>query len=109
MNLMKLRNSFKHVALVVLLLTATVDGSAQRSSQTSREDKPLNYGFVSPNVKEGLSLEDAIVGLNSSEEWSLIRSASNLRCVVKTQIRVYPALGTWSDGAEHSTMLQVQT
>jgi len=109
MTVMKLKTHLKQLAIVLLLLTATVQASAQQRSQTARQNKALNYGFVSPNVKEGLSLDDAIAGMNSTEESSLIRRATNLRCVIKTQVRVYRSLGSWSDGAEHSTMLQVHT
>jgi len=90
--------------LIVLLLFLSSFSAAQESTRTS-----LNYGFVSPNVKEGLKLEDAIEGLNSKEEWDFLHRASNLRCVLRTQIRLYPALGSWSDGAEHSTMLQLHS
>jgi hypothetical protein len=67
----------------------------------------LNYGFVSPNTKENLKLDDAIAGMNSAEETQLVRKSINLGCVVRTQIRAYKALGSWSDGAEHSVMLRV--
>jgi hypothetical protein len=106
---MKLKTHLKQLGLVLVLLTATVQASAQQLSQPSKQNKTLNYGFVSPNVKEGLSLDDALAGMNSREEWNLIRRATNLRCVIKTQVRVYRSLGSWSDGAEHSTMLQVYT
>ncbi len=90
-RLAKLRSFF----LVLVLATAA-------AAQTS-----LNYGFVSPNTKENLKLEDAIAGMNSPEETQLLRKSINLGCVVRTQIRAYKALGSWSDGAEHSVMLRV--
>ena len=68
-----------------------------------------NYGFVSPNTKENLKLDDAIAGMNSQEETQLVRKSINLGCVVRTQIRAYKALGSWSDGAEHSVMLRFES
>ncbi|HEX6716794.1 MAG TPA: hypothetical protein VF088_06765 [Pyrinomonadaceae bacterium] len=85
--------------LVVLLLGWTTIISAQQS---------LNYGFVSPNTKTDLKLEQAIVGMSSPEETKLLRQAINLGCVVRTRIRAFRALGAWSDGAEHSVLLRVK-
>lgn len=84
-------------SLLLILALATV-----AAAQTS-----LNYGFVSPNTKENLKIEDAIAGMNSPEETQLVRKSVNLGCVVRTQIRAYKALGSWSDGAEPSVMLRV--
>lgn len=83
--------------LVLALATAA-------AAQTS-----LNYGFVSPNTKENLKLDDAIAGMNTIEETQLVRKSVNLGCVVRTQIRAYKALGSWSDGAEHSVMLRFKS
>lgn len=79
------------------------------SGQTGRDDRTLNYGFASPNVKEGMKLHEAIEALDSPSEWNLLRSARNLRCVVKTEIQVFRSLGSWSDGAENSAVLQLNT
>lgn len=68
-----------------------------------------NYGFVSPNTKENLKLDDAIAGMNSAEEMQLVRKSINLGCVVRTQIRAYKALGSWSDGAEPAVMLRFES
>jgi hypothetical protein len=83
-------------SLFLILTLATIAGA-----QTS-----LNYGFISPNTRENLKLEDAIAGMKSPEETQLVRKSINLGCVVRTQIRAYKALGSWSDGAEHSMMLR---
>jgi hypothetical protein len=69
----------------------------------------LNYGFVSPNTKENLKLEDAIKGMSSAEETRLVKQTINLGCVVRSRIRAFRSLGSWSDGAEHSVMLRVQS
>lgn len=86
--------------LLVLLLGWTTAVSAQQAQ---------NYGFVSPNTRTDLKLEEAIKGMNSPEEVQLRTKAINLSCVVRTRIRAFKALGSWSDGAEHSVMLRVKS
>src|SRR5829696_2804938 len=88
--------------LLVLLLGWTTLVSAQQD-QTS-----FNYGFVSPNTKTDLKLEQAIAGMKSDEEAKLLNKAVNLGCVVRTRITAFRALGSWSDGAEHSVLLRVK-
>ncbi len=87
--------------LVVLLLGWATAISAQQKS--------FNYGFVSPNTKTDLKLEEAIKGMNSPEEVRLRAKAINLSCVLRTRIRAFKALGSWNDGAEHSVMLRVKS
>jgi len=94
---MKLTSLFRSLIFIVVTATATY---AQAS---------LNYGFVSPNTKENLKLEDAINGMRSPEETKLVKQSINLGCVVRSRIRAFRALGSWSDGAEHSVMLRVQS
>jgi hypothetical protein len=67
----------------------------------------LNYGFVSPNTKENLKLEDAIKGMRSPEETKLVKQSINMGCVVRSRIRAFRSLGSWSDGAEPSVMVRV--
>jgi hypothetical protein len=88
--------------LLVLLLGWTTIVSAQQ------DQKPLNYGFVSPNTKTDLKIEQAIAGMSSSDETKLLKKAINLSCVVRSRITAFRALGAWSDGAEHSVLLRVQ-
>jgi hypothetical protein len=99
----KKHNNHKTILLTLLVLLSWGTSAAQQT------EKPLNYGFVSPNTRENLKLEDAIKGMNSAEEAQLRMKAINLSCVVKSQIRAYKALGSWSDGAEHSVMLRLQS
>ena len=87
--------------LLVLLLGWTTILSAQQ------DQRSLNYGFVSPNTKTDLKLEQAIAGMSSAEETRLLQKAINLSCAVRTRIRAFRALGSWSDGAEHSVLLRV--
>jgi len=96
---LKLRHYQLLRSLLFILVTATATW-AQAS---------LNYGFVSPNTKENLKLEDAIKGMRSAEETKLVKESINLGCVVRSRIRAFRSLGSWSDGAEHSVMLRVQS
>jgi len=88
--------------LIVLLLGWTTLVSAQP------DQKSFNYGFVSPNTKTDLKLEQAIAGMKSVEEAKLLNKAVNLGCVVRTRITAFRALGSWSDGAEHSVLVRVR-
>lgn len=98
-------------AVLLLLLVATVgfDASAQQTSSGSAKDIALNYGFVSPNTSENLKLEQAIANVRSPEEADFLKRINSFRCVVQTRIVSLRALGSWSDGAENSAMLTVQT
>jgi len=69
----------------------------------------LNYGFVSPNTKENLKLDDAIKGMSSREETTLVKQSINMGCVVRSRIRAFRALGSWSDGAEPSVMIRLES
>jgi len=89
--------TFRSFFLLLALAAATI-------AQTS-----LNYGFVSPNTKENLKIEDAIKGMRSVEETKLVRQSMNLSCVVGTPVRAFVSLGSWSDGAEHSVMIRVKS
>ena len=89
--------------LLFLLLGWTTIVSAQQAQ------KSFNYGFVSPNTKTDLKIEEAIKGMNSPEEVQLRAQAINLSCVVRSKIRAFKAVGSWSDGAEHSVMLRVNS
>src|SRR6476619_662095 len=82
--------------LLVLIVGWTTAISAQQ-----------NYGIVSPNTKTDLKLADAIAGMSSTEESKLLKQAINLSCVVRSRIRAFRALGSWSDGAEHSVLLRI--
>lgn len=83
---------------LVLLLGWTTAVSAQQAQ---------NYGIVSPNTRTDLKLQEAIAGMNSAEESKLLKQAVNLGCVVRSRIRAFRALGSWSDGAEPSVLFSV--
>ena len=88
---------FKHRALLLLLLLGWASVVAAQQ----------NYGFVSPNTKTDLKLAEAIAGMSSAEEAKLVKQAINLGCVVRSRIRAFRALGSWTDGAEPSVLLRV--
>jgi len=79
------------------------------SAQETAGRRPvLNYGFASPNKREDLKMREAIKEMGADEEAKLIDFANSLRCVVRTKIYLYRALGSWSDGAEHSLLVRVR-
>jgi hypothetical protein len=90
------------VSLLVLLVWTT-------SVPAQQDQKSVGYGFVSPNTGENLKLEQAIKGMSSREEFALRNKAINMSCVVRVRIRAFRALGSWSDGAEHSVMVRFQS
>ncbi len=93
-KMMSMRRLQSKALVLVLLLGWTTAVAAQQS-----------YGIVSPNTKTDLKLQEAIAGMSSAEESRLLKQALNLRCVVRTRIRAFRALGSWSDGAEPSVLL----
>jgi hypothetical protein len=97
---MTTRTAASRSFLLVLLLGWTTVVSAQQA---------YNYGFVSPNTKTDLKIDEAIREMNSPEETQLRQKAINLSCVVRSRIRAFKALGSWSDGAEHSVMLRIKS
>lgn len=96
LNIMTNRFSSRRALLLALVLGWTTAVSAQQ-----------NYGIVSPNTKTDLKLAEAIAGMNSAEESKLLKQAINLGCVVRSPIKAFRALGSWTDGAEHSVLLRV--
>jgi len=74
---------------------------------TITAQSPRNFGFVSPNTRENLNLQEAMEGMDSQEELDLLSRAKNLGCVVKQTITTKRGVGSWSDGAEHSLLIRV--
>jgi len=66
-----------------------------------------SIGFVSPNTREDLKLIEAIQGMNSPEELKLLSRARSLGCVIRRKITATEAVGSWSDGAEHSVLIRI--
>jgi len=92
-----------------LVLLATLFSCLPATGQQKRPANApaLNFGFVSPNTREDLTLNDAIEGLKSTEETNLLQRIQTLRCVVRRSISTRRALGSWIDGAEPSILLRI--
>ena len=71
--------------------------------------KSLGYAFVSPNTRENLTLQEAKAGLNSAEEKRLIEEVQRVACRLHQAMNVQKAIGSWTDGAEHSTIIRIRT
>jgi len=105
-----MKPSGHHLSRFLCLIALVVSLSQLTAGQQSKKEfASLNYGFVSPNTRDDLKLEDAIRGMNSAEETTLLSRARNLSCVVKRKISTTRALGSWNDGAEHSIILRAYT
>jgi len=90
--------AFFRLVYLLFLICSSLPASAQQVSGNKRASaKSVTYGFVSPNTREGLKLEDAIRHLNSPEEESLIRQAPGLACVARSSIGTLKAVGSWGD------------
>lgn len=96
-------------SLLILICWSLPAGGQQGSSNKPAPARSVSYGFVSPNTREDLKLEDAVQGLSSKEETRLINRANSLRCIARSRIQTFKAIGSWSDGAEHSVLLRTQS
>lgn len=113
---MKNRNHHFLTRLLLLLAVSAVwPALATRGQQPARsrpvhsDKKAISYAFVSPNTSENLTLAEAIAGLGSPEEQRLIGEARLVACRLHLALRVQKAVGSWTDGAEHSTVLRLAT
>lgn len=105
------RRLFLHLAL---LLAAVCSASSQQPvaqslAQDEAKQKAVSYSFVSPNTRENLTLDEAVKLLNSTEEFRLVNYIQRLSICLKVRPVVNKAIGSWSDGAEHSTITRVYT
>ena len=100
-----LKSSCQTVFLVLILLlslTLVVEGQDRVTAKST--PRAVGYGFVSPNTREGLQLEEAIENLHSADEDELVQQSHELGCRLRAKLRVNKALGTWRDGSENSVM-----
>jgi hypothetical protein len=97
--------------LLLSLLAYAGVGAAQQSGSTATSDaaQPTarSYLFVSPNTSENLTLAEALRKLDSTEETALILDGRAVACRLRLKARIVKTIGSWTDGAEHSTMLLV--
>jgi len=80
-----------------------------RPDRAELSRRVVSYAFVSPNTRENLRLAEAIASLSSLKESQLIQETRLLACRLHLAARVQKALGSWTDGAENSTLTRVKT
>jgi hypothetical protein len=80
---------------------------AQEPDNLKLQQKAISYGFVSPNTREDLKLNDALKNLNSAEEVRLLHQTRDLACRVRAKARVNKSLGNWADGSENSLIFRI--
>jgi hypothetical protein len=97
------------VLLLVVLAALCSPRSLAQETARIRSDNALSYAFISPNTRENLTLAAAINELASPEEAKLIAEAQYVGCRLRLRLRVRKAVGSWADGAEHSTVLRATT
>jgi hypothetical protein len=71
--------------------------------------KAVSYTFVSPNTRENLTLDEAVKLLNSPEEQALLSNIHRLTRCLRLKPSVMKAIGSSTDGAEHSALFRVFT
>ncbi|HEY0379272.1 MAG TPA: hypothetical protein VGC87_20315 [Pyrinomonadaceae bacterium] len=100
-------------ALLLLCLwlaaVGNVASAQQQETAAGGRRKAVSYTFVSPNTREGLTLEEALSLLDSREELLLINSIRSLsRCLRLQPPAVSRTIGSWADGAEHAALFRVR-
>lgn len=99
--------SFWLVVLYTQPVAAQVAAGAPRAE--SRPSSAPDYVFVSPNTRTALSVKRAINGLHAQEETNLIFAARQIACRLNLTPVVVKAIGSWTDGAENSTIIRLKT
>ena len=95
---------------VVLLLAASGNIFPQQIAASAEEQqKAESYTFVSPNTRENLTLAEAVRLLNSREEQKFINNIQKLSRCLQLKPSVMKAIGSFTDGAEHSTLFRAFT
>ncbi len=78
----------------------------ERRARRSEVQKATSYVFISPNTRDNLTLKEAIEGLRSADEQRLIEETRLVACRLRLRLRVRKAVGSWTDGAEPSTLIR---
>jgi hypothetical protein len=95
--------------ILLFIFFLAVSAQAQENYSTSTDAAATSYGFVSPNTEENLSLEDAIRKLTSREQVALLTEIRLVGCEARLNPLVLSSIGSWSDGAENSTLFKTST
>jgi hypothetical protein len=103
--------SHRRQLLLLLVFAVWPISAASGQQQQQRDDQRQSpgYAFVSPNTRENLTLEEAQAGLNSDEEKRLVAEAHRVACRLRESLNVDKAVGSWTDGAEHSSIMRIHT
>lgn len=104
-----IRENCFRFALIVFLAACSYAPAEGQQARKNRDPKSLSYAFVSPNTSDNLTLEQAQAGLSSIEEAQLIREVRVVSCKLRQPFMIRKAIGTWSDGAEYSTIIRGRT
>lgn len=70
------------------------------------ETSSPSYVFVSPNVKTGLTYDDAVLALKSNEQKTASKIIQETINKDKTPGNVIDAAGVWTDGAENTIVFE---
>ena len=95
--------------LVVVLLATIGRAHPQQPASVDAGPRAVSYTFVSPNTRENLRLSEALRLLNSTEEHDLISTTRKLSSCLGLRSTIRKTIGSWADGAEHSTLFRVYT
>ena len=110
---MKRTRILHHALLLVAVLLVTAGSihpqQATSSTLANAEQKAVSYTFVSPNTRENLTLDESLRLLNSPEESDLISATRKLSTCLGLKSKIMKTVGSWADGAEHSTLFKVYT
>ena len=112
MKFLKTQTLRRALSLAALLLLVSAPSRPQQTAESKSETdsrKAVSYAFVSPNVRENLTLSQSLRLLRSPAELKLIRETSNLACRLRLKAKIAKAIGSWKDGAENSMMFRVVT
>ncbi|MGB9179826.1 MAG: hypothetical protein WCB68_11325 [Pyrinomonadaceae bacterium] len=113
MKFLKTETMRRVLSLAALLLFAAASPAYTQQATQDRSagdsQKAVSYAFISPNVRETMTLEESVRLLKSPEELKLIRETRNLACRLRLKTRISKAVGSWKDGAENSIMFRVVT
>jgi ADP-Ribosyltransferase in polyvalent proteins len=64
--------------------------------------------MVSPNVLENMGFDDAVRAMGEPRSKEVLQASQEVDGIVGLNIRHFPALGAWSDGAENSLLCRVE-
>lgn len=106
---MRLGIKRRALLLLILWLAGAAGAYSQQPAAVESRQRAASYTFVSPNTRENLTLEEAVRLLNSREELGLINSVRSLSRCLRLQPSVSKAIGSSTDGAEHSVLFSVYT